>query len=419
MVKKFIKGLLKKGGDKKTPSNDVGEVPDELPPLAEDMSESGENKAEEKEVTAEAPKEDSGKEEKKEKPEAETEPKELPPLEEEKLPEEDKFFEEFKKTSEEEVKKSEGKPESEEKKNEKKTAETKEELPEKRDKGLIKKSVTKTEERNEKGFFSELTSLIEDKGVNESILGQDLLKRMKEYWYFHPQEKIVVKTREKLEQDILDSLSQLKRLEERWIAQKRFLEEDMRVLLEKEKEIKAKTKELKTVLNQLRFYREVSPDKAFWLRNGIPIKSMYELIKVLEVIDETTFSFHVNNEKNDFSNWLRDVIGDIGLAEKVFSARTREEMLAILESVYLGFSGIGADKYFKMKNGRIVRDIKGLLLALRDIDEATFSFHVNNEKNDFSRWVRDVFKNDYLANKLESAKSREQFISLLEDFLRS
>ena len=42
------------------------------------------------------------------------------------------------------------------------------------------------------------------------------------------------------------------------------------------------------------------------------------------------------------------------------------------------------------------------------MSDETYSYHVNEEKFDFSMWVKDVIGDDDLANNLESATTRAQ-----------
>ena len=62
--------------------------------------------------------------------------------------------------------------------------------------------------------------------------------------------------------------------------------------------------------------RDVSPDQAFWVSNGPVLKNLEELSNALPAMSGDTFSHHVNKEKNDFSNWVREAIGDKKLANE-------------------------------------------------------------------------------------------------------
>ena len=269
----------------------------------------------------------------------------------------------------------------------------------------------------EKGFFAGIKLLTDEQGIKENVLNQDLLKKMKDFWYFHPGDKWRFGSKEKLKQDIKDEIEQLKRLEERWISQKKFIEEDKRILLEKERDIKVKADKLKKLLSQLRLYKEVDSDKYFKLENGVIVKSVYELLNFMEIMDVKSFRHHATDTRNDFSDWIMVAIQDHSLAKKIRGAQTKEEMAVILENALEGkLHGIEPNEYFRMCNNTIVRDIKELINALKGANDAIFRTHVNDEKNDLSSWIRHVFKNDYLADKMLDTQSKDETIKILERF---
>jgi len=68
------------------------------------------------------------------------------------------------------------------------------------------------------------------------------------------------------------------------------------------------------------------PDHYFYLNNGIAIKSLGELSNHLNEMDEDTFSNHVNEERNDFSAWVSNTIGDKTLGRKIAELNEKDEM---------------------------------------------------------------------------------------------
>ena len=50
-------------------------------------------------------------------------------------------------------------------------------------------------------------------------------------------------------------------------------------------------------------------------------------------MDDGVFRHHVNDEKNDFYNWIRDVIEDQFLADKIKGSMDRAETAEIIESL--------------------------------------------------------------------------------------
>ena len=62
---------------------------------------------------------------------------------------------------------------------------------------------------------------------------------------------------------------------------------------------------------------QINPEHYFVLKSGERIKSLEELITILNIISKETFEFHVNEEKNDFANWIQYVFKAPKLAESI------------------------------------------------------------------------------------------------------
>ncbi|MEM2918801.1 MAG: hypothetical protein QXY62_04820 [Candidatus Altiarchaeota archaeon] len=75
-----------------------------------------------------------------------------------------------------------------------------------------------------------------------------------------------------------------------------------------------------------RILSDVAPEKAFWFCNGIIVKNLQDMPKVLNSIDEKTFAYHVNNEKNDIARWIYDVIQDEALAKSIEKLKKKSTM---------------------------------------------------------------------------------------------
>jgi mannitol/fructose-specific phosphotransferase system IIA component (Ntr-type) len=229
----------------------------------------------------------------------------------------------------------------------------------------------------------------------------------------------------KLENDLIKGLEDLKILEQKWQVQKLALEEDLNFLHQREMEIQTKVENLKRISNELSLFKNVKPDQYFHLHNGVVLKNLHDLIDVLEIIDDETFNHHVSGEKNDFSDWIMHVIKSRSLAEKIKKARTKEEMIEVLETEPAVMKDLKSKtkkhlppkKYFWLSNGIVIKSLYELLDALKAMEQELFEEHVNKEKNDFSNWVMHTLKNKNLAEKLEKAKTRKEMVDILEIFL--
>ena len=90
------------------------------------------------------------------------------------------------------------------------------------------------------------------------------------------------------------------------------------------------------------------------------------------------------------------------MAEKEKSQEQPEEQTDKL------LAKVPEESIFRCHDGRTFRDMKDLAEGLAAMSDDTFAYHVNSEKNDFSKWVRDVIRDEKLASDLAKATNRTQ-----------
>lgn len=93
----------------------------------------------------------------------------------------------------------------------------------------------------------------------------------------------------------------------------------------------------------------------------------------------------------------------------VLEKETFKNKLILKGLVVFMFRNIPAceeEKAFRVRDGNQLRNLKDLHDCFEGMDENTFDHHVNEERNDFSSWVRDVLDDDKLANDLEEASGK-------------
>jgi len=97
----------------------------------------------------------------------------------------------------------------------------------------------------------------------------------------------------------------------------------------KKKVLGKKKKKLKPKL-----LRKVKPEFSFVVINGKKIRGLPELALEIEFMEDHVFCHHVNENKNDFANWVREVIGEIELADKLMGINKKEDtQLQILKHI--------------------------------------------------------------------------------------
>ena len=80
-----------------------------------------------------------------------------------------------------------------------------------------------------------------------------------------------------------------------------------------------------------KFLEKVPETMAFWCHDGQIFDDLERLIMGFDLMSEETFIFHANDDKNDFSCWIIDVIGDGELAKDIKKAKSKTEAKQITQ----------------------------------------------------------------------------------------
>ena len=100
----------------------------------------------------------------------------------------------------------------------------------------------------------------------------------------------------------------------------------------------------KVVLSKL--CEDVGEDKKFLVANGEILSNIWDLIHLLDHIDDYTFYHHVNDEKNDFYNWIKEMYGDGEFEKVILPIRNPKELeIAILKYI---INMLSKDKQFNL-----------------------------------------------------------------------
>lgn len=69
---------------------------------------------------------------------------------------------------------------------------------------------------------------------------------------------------------------------------------------------------------------DVPAEYVFYLNDGRILHNLIELRDAFDSMSEELYAYHVNSEKNDFCNWINDVIHDIKLGKELKKVKKRE-----------------------------------------------------------------------------------------------
>ena len=99
----------------------------------------------------------------------------------------------------------------------------------------------------------------------------------------------------------------------------------------KPKARKTAAKKTKKTSSSKKAGKTINPENYFFAHDGRIIKDLFELAEAIEEMSDEAFSHHVTEERNDFSNWVRDVLEEPGLADEIIEicepARTQVVIL--------------------------------------------------------------------------------------------
>jgi hypothetical protein len=71
---------------------------------------------------------------------------------------------------------------------------------------------------------------------------------------------------------------------------------------------------------------DAKPEHYFILVTGIPLKNLKDLANTLETMNEWTFNHHVNDSRNDFSSWIKEILKEDDLSEEIKQIRNIKDM---------------------------------------------------------------------------------------------
>ena len=72
----------------------------------------------------------------------------------------------------------------------------------------------------------------------------------------------------------------------------------------------------------------------FWCHDGQVFHDINDLIVGFDMMTDETFLYHANDDKNDFSCWIMDVIGDSDLGKEIKKAKSRKQAKEITKMRY-------------------------------------------------------------------------------------
>ncbi len=187
-----------------------------------------------------------------------------------------------------------------------------------------------------------------------------------------------------------------------------------------------------------RYLRTINDESKFFrARDGRVLRNLWDLYAFLRSSDDESFRHHVDGTRNDYANWVRDVIMDEDLASYMDCCLARTAManrllgrinfLVSVSSSKLAGPGKASvileeakapEELFIASDGRVIRNLWELLDFVKSAKEDSFKHHVNELRNDIATWVEEIVLDDDLSRRIRDAANRAEMHKLIESRLK-
>ncbi len=75
------------------------------------------------------------------------------------------------------------------------------------------------------------------------------------------------------------------------------------------------------------------------------------------------------------------------------------------------------NQYFKLQNGRVLKDKRDLLKFLENCSNEEFREFVDHERNKFSIWIKDSLNDKRLARKIRKVTDKDKVVRIIEEYI--
>ena len=87
---------------------------------------------------------------------------------------------------------------------------------------------------------------------------------------------------------------------------------------------------IRTKQEATRALSDAPMENHFWVCDGRVLKNLYELRSAMRKMKKDIYSHHATDERNDFSNWVKDIMGDTKLAGDLSKAESKRAAINVL-----------------------------------------------------------------------------------------
>ncbi len=172
------------------------------------------------------------------------------------------------------------------------------------------------------------------RALSNQVFSKDLVEEMQSFWHNKKDELSQTTFNKTLKADLMAKMSELQQLEAEWQNLQLQHEKVKDELSSKEILIETNVRQMKKSFKKLQWSTNINFEHFFVLSNGNKLKNLQELEDSLKTMNADVFNFHVNESKNDFANWINDVMGLNELAQNVREVKTKEQISELIDNWY-------------------------------------------------------------------------------------
>ena len=81
-----------------------------------------------------------------------------------------------------------------------------------------------------------------------------------------------------------------------------------------------------------KYLSDAAPEQCFWVNNGPVVKDLRELHDAFWSMTADQFAHHIRDGRNDFANWIADILSDNATAAKLKKAKTKEAAAEVIKT---------------------------------------------------------------------------------------
>lgn len=76
------------------------------------------------------------------------------------------------------------------------------------------------------------------------------------------------------------------------------------------------------------------------------------------------------------------------------------------------------EDFLELSDGEVVKNLKGLVVALEGMNDEDFGLHVYGEQNDFAEWIMEAYWDEDLAGKVLGIRDKKKMVKFFGKVLK-